>query len=68
MRRTQTIQSPDEALRACEAMFRAKEGLRLMLPVLGPGATIEDARRFRERILQSQRRPSGCMRRLLGEP
>lgn len=56
-----------EALRACEAMLRAQEGLKLLLPQLPPGSTLEDARRFRERLLQSQRRPSGCMQSLLDE-
>jgi hypothetical protein len=68
MRRLEPILPPDEALKACEAMLRTEEGLALMLPALGPGATVEDARLFRERLIQSQRTPSACMRRLLGMP
>jgi len=66
MRRLEPILPPEEALKACEAMLRAGDGLTLLLPALGPGATVEEARLFRERLLQSQRTPSACMRRLLG--
>jgi hypothetical protein len=66
MRRTHPIPSPEEAMKACETMLRAEDGLKLLLPALGPGANLADARLFRERLIQSQRTPSGCMRRLLG--
>ena len=36
-------------------------GLRLLLPRLPAGATLADARRLRERILQRDRRPSAVL-------
>ena len=68
MRRDHAVLAPREALLACEAMMRAGEGLRLFLPLLPLGSTLDDARRFRERQKQAQRRPSACMRALLEEP
>ena len=61
MRRLDATLGPEEALRQCEALLRSGEGLRLLLPQLPPGSTLRDAARFRERLLQSQRRPSACM-------
>jgi hypothetical protein len=68
MRRDRPHPSPAEALQACEAMLRDDLGLRLFLPLLPPGSTVEDARRFRERQKQVGRRPSACMRALLEIP
>ena len=65
MRRHRPAPTPEEALRTCEAMLRSGEGLRILLPLLPPGSTLEDARRFRELKKQSQRRFSACMRALL---
>ena len=66
MRRSRPAATPEEALKACEAMLRSSDGLRILLPLLPPGSTLEDARRYREQKKQSQRRYSGCMRALLG--
>lgn len=46
-------------------MLRSGDGLRILLPLLPPGSTLEDARRFRELKKQSQRRFSACIRALL---
>ncbi len=67
MRRDRPPLSPAEALQACEAMLRADEALRLLLPLLPPGSTLDAARRFRERQKQAGRRPSACMQALLEE-
>ncbi len=47
-------------------VMRSQEGLHLLLLRLPAGACLEDARLFRERLLQAQRRPSTCMRSLSG--
>lgn len=67
MRRNHPASSPEEALEACETMLRQGDGLRILLPLLPPGSTLEDAQRFRELKMQAQRRPSVCISALLGE-
>lgn len=47
-----------EALEAVERLMRDGLGLRLLLGKLPPGATLDEARRLRERIRQRGRRPS----------
>ena len=49
--------APLEALNALESMYREGFGLRIFLRHLPPGATLGDAQRLREKILQAQRRP-----------
>jgi hypothetical protein len=68
MRRDDPAPSPQEALQACEDMLRSEEGLRLMLPLLPAGSTLEDARRFHLRQKQAGRRRSGCMLAFLDGP
>lgn len=65
MRRDRPAPTPDEALADCEKLLRNGDGLRILLPLLPPGSTLEDARRYRELKKQSQRRFSACMRALL---
>lgn len=66
MRRDRPASTPEKALEVCEAMLRQGDGLRILLPLLPAGSTLEDARRFREIKKQAQRRSSGCMLALLG--
>lgn len=47
-----------EALEAVERMMQDGLGLRLLLGRLPAGASLDDARRLRKRILQRGRRPS----------
>jgi hypothetical protein len=54
----------DEPLERVAALMRDGLGLRLLLAHMPRDATLDDARRLRERILQRGRRPS----RLLDEP
>lgn len=68
MRRTSPLTDPAEALRQVEVLLRSGDAFRLLLPQLPPGSTLADAARFRERLLQSQRRPSACMRSLIEGP
>ena len=65
MRRDRPVPSPQQALEACEALLRSGEGLRLILPLLPPGSTLEDARQYHECRKQAHRRPSGCIQALL---
>jgi hypothetical protein len=53
-------------LERVEAMMREGLGLELLRQQLGPGATLDDARRTRERILQLGRRPSRLLDEALG--
>lgn len=50
-----------QALEALERMMREGLGLRLLLGKLPDGATLDDARALRRRILQSGRRPSRAL-------
>jgi hypothetical protein len=50
-----------EPLEVVAEMMREGLGLRLLLAKMPPGSTLEDARRLRERIKQSGRRPSGVL-------
>lgn len=47
-------------------MLRAKEGLRMLLPHLPAGASMDDARRLYERLNQVDRRPCSFLDRDLG--
>ena len=61
MRWTSSATAPaqtGEALHLVERMMREGIGLRLLLAKLPPGATLDDARRLRERLLQRGRKPS----------
>jgi hypothetical protein len=58
MRRRSAPEERASALHQVEAMMRDALGLRLLLAKLPPGASLEDARRLRERILQRGRQPS----------
>ncbi len=53
-------------LERVEAMMRDGTGLHLLRGRLAPGATLDDARRARERILQLGRRPSRMLDEALG--
>jgi hypothetical protein len=53
-------------LERLEAMMRDGTGLRQLQAQLPPGATLEDARRARERILQLGRQPSHLLDDALG--
>jgi len=53
-------------LERVEAMMHDGTGLRLLRRQLPPGATLDDARRARERILQLGRRPSRLLDEALG--
>lgn len=53
-------------LEQVEAMMRDGTGLHLLRRQLRPGATLDDARRARERILQLGRRPSRLLDEELG--
>lgn len=55
-----------ERLQELERLMRDALGLRLLLPRLPAGATLADARRLRERILQQDRRPSAVLRGAAG--
>lgn len=55
-----------EPLEQVEALMRDGLGLRLLLARLPPGATLDDARRLRERILQRGRQPSRLLDEALG--
>jgi hypothetical protein len=55
---TRPATPPAEALRLVEGMMLDALGLRLLLAKLPAGATLDDARRLRERILQRGRQPS----------
>jgi hypothetical protein len=57
---------PGQALDSLEQMMRDGVGLRLLLARLPAGATLDDARLLRERILQRARRPSQVLRRAAG--
>lgn len=56
----------DDPLATVAAMLRAGDGLRLLLAQLPPGATLDDARTLRERLLQAGRQPSALLDRALG--
>jgi len=58
--------SSDDPLATVAAMLRAGDGLRLLLAQLPPGATLDDARTLRERLLQAGRQPSALLDRALG--
>jgi hypothetical protein len=64
--REQPARPQPPPLQRVEAMMRDGLGLRLLLDALPPGATLDDARRLRERILQSGRRPSRLLDEALG--
>lgn len=55
---TRPATQPVEALRLVEAMMRDALGLRLLLAKLPAGATLDDARRLREKLLQRGRQRS----------
>ncbi|HZR82416.1 MAG TPA: hypothetical protein VFD92_15085 [Candidatus Binatia bacterium] len=57
---------PSAALASVASMMHDGLALRLLLGHLPPGATIADARRLRERILQRGRRPSRLLDEALG--
>lgn len=61
-----TPSGPEAALARLEAMIRRGEGLELLLDNLPAGATLADARRFRERVKQQGRRPCSFLDRTLG--
>jgi len=64
--RRRTPARPEEALAELERLMQSGDGLRHLVAELPPGATTEDARRLRERILQQGRRPSPLLDRMLG--
>lgn len=56
----------EDALSALVEMQRAAHGLRMLLAQLPPGATLDDARRLREKLRQHGRRPSALLDDALG--
>ncbi|MHB8416708.1 MAG: hypothetical protein ACYDCL_01440 [Myxococcales bacterium] len=66
MRRRSPQPSRAESLRQLEGLVEAQSGLRLLLAKLPPGATLDDARRLREKILQTDRRPCSFLDGPLG--
>lgn len=62
----QTDRRPEEALARLGALMTDGLALRLLLAHLPAGATVDDARRLRERILQSGRQPSRLLDEALG--
>lgn len=69
MRRAQPGQTkprPEEPLARLGALMADGLALRLLLAHLPAGATPDDARRLRERILQSGRQPSRLLDEALG--
>lgn len=65
-RHVATIGEEATPLGRVEAMLREGLGLELLRRQLPPGATLDDARRTRERILQLGRRPSRLLDEALG--
>jgi hypothetical protein len=55
-----------ERLAEVERLMREGLGLRLLLARLPAGATLDDARRLRARLLQQDRRPSPLLDGALG--
>ncbi len=66
MRRSFPVPSFEKSIADFEAMLRGQEGLRMLLPHLHPGATMEDARRLYERLNQVDRRPCSFLDQDLG--
>ncbi|MFO0984393.1 MAG: hypothetical protein U1E76_22155 [Planctomycetota bacterium] len=54
------------ALRQFETMLREQLGLKLLLAQMPAGSTIADARRLREKIMQTGRRPCRMLDDMLG--
>lgn len=54
------------ALRQFETMLREQLGLRLLLAQMPAGSTLADARRLREKIKQTGRRPCSFLDEMLG--
>lgn len=57
MRRIHPPPNPTEALRQFESMQKAAMGLKLLLPYLPPGASLEEARRLHRKLAQKGRPP-----------
>ena len=57
MRRRCIPPEPAEALRQVAEMHKVGLGLKVLLPYLPPGASLEDARRLFRRLQQASRTP-----------
>jgi len=66
MRRREAATGCAEALRQVEEMMRDGLGLRMLLAKMPHGASLDDARRLRKRILQRGRRPSRILEAAYG--
>jgi len=62
----QIVTGPEDSLARLAALMADGLALRLLLARLPHGATLDDARRLRERILQRGRRPSRLLDEALG--